>query len=117
MWQVYEQFVGTALTESLRRYPGQTQTAPQFTCSLDEAEPGHSHGDIGMALDVVHLVDGIPRLIFDAKYKAEDSVGRHPNADHYQMLAYCTALSYRERGSSTLRETARRQSEGSKILQ
>jgi len=46
-----------------------------------------------MALDVVHLVHGVPRLIFDAKYKVEDPRGRYPNADHYQMLAYCTALS------------------------
>ena len=28
----------------------------------------------------------------DAKYKAADPRGSYPNADHYQMLAYCTAL-------------------------
>ena len=31
-------------------------------------------------------------MIFDAKYKVSRSDGRYPNADHYQMLAYCTAL-------------------------
>jgi 5-methylcytosine-specific restriction enzyme subunit McrC len=30
--------------------------------------------------------------VADAKYKLEYSAGRYPNADHYQMLAYCTAL-------------------------
>ena len=45
-----------------------------------------------MALDVVHLVRQQPRLIFDAKYKVADASGNYPNADHYQMLAYCTAL-------------------------
>jgi 5-methylcytosine-specific restriction enzyme subunit McrC len=93
MWQVFENFVGTAITESLRPYPGRTQTAPQFACCLDEPPPGHRKGAIAMALDVVHLIHGVPRLIFDAKYKAEDPHGRYPNADHYQMLAYCTALS------------------------
>jgi len=93
MWQVFEDFVGTAIAESLRRYPGRTQTRPQFVCCLDEAQPGREPGAITMALDAVHLVHGVPRLIFDAKYKTEDPRGRYPNADHYQMLAYCTALS------------------------
>ena len=93
MWRVFEDFVGTALTESLRRFPGRTQTDPQFASRLDEPPPGRQRGAIMMALDVVHLVHGVPRLIFDAKYKVEDPRGRYPNADHYQMLAYCTALS------------------------
>ena len=93
MWQVFEDFVGTAIAESLRRYPGRTQTSPQFVCCLDEAQPGHERDAITMSLDAVHLVHGVPRLIFDAKYKAENPHGRYPNADHYQMLAYCTALS------------------------
>jgi 5-methylcytosine-specific restriction enzyme subunit McrC len=93
MWRVFEEFVGTALAESLRQFPGRTQTSPQFISCLDKPLPGHLKGAITIALDVVHLVHGIPRLIFDAKYEAEDSQGRYPNANHYQMLAYCTALS------------------------
>ena len=31
-------------------------------------------------------------MVFDAKYKAASPSGAYPNADHYQMLAYCTAL-------------------------
>ena len=93
MWRVFEDFVGTALAESLRRFPGRTQTDPQFVSCLDEPLPGHQRGAVTIALDVVHLVHGVPRLIFDAKYKVEDARGRYPNADHYQLLAYCTALS------------------------
>ncbi|MGI8451390.1 MAG: 5-methylcytosine restriction system specificity protein McrC, partial [Streptosporangiaceae bacterium] len=89
MWQVYEQFVGTALTESLRRYPGRTQTHPQFSSYLDEALPGHAHGAIAMALDVVHLVDGAPRLIFDARYIAEDPQARYPSATPTRIITKC----------------------------
>ncbi|GHE26408.1 hypothetical protein GCM10018781_78580 [Kitasatospora indigofera] len=35
--------------------------------------------------------DGAPQAVADAKYKAEKSDG-YPDADLYQMLAYCTAL-------------------------
>ena len=46
-----------------------------------------------MAVDIVHLDEaGRPRIVFDAKYKVASSGGQYPNADHYQMLAYCTAL-------------------------
>jgi 5-methylcytosine-specific restriction enzyme subunit McrC len=93
MWQVFEGFVTTALAEALRRYPGRTQTDPQFVSCLDQPLPGHERGAITISLDAVHLVHGVPRLIFDAKYKAGNPHGRYPNADHYQMLAYCTALS------------------------
>jgi 5-methylcytosine-specific restriction enzyme subunit McrC len=85
MAKVYEDFVGTALTEALRRYPGATRL--QHPERLDE------RGDIRMAVDIVHVVAGVPRLVFDAKYKAAAGDGAYPNADHYQMLAYCTALS------------------------
>jgi 5-methylcytosine-specific restriction enzyme subunit McrC len=42
--------------------------------------------------DVVHLVGARPVAVFDAKYKLEDQSSGYPNADAYQMLAYCTAL-------------------------
>jgi len=92
MWQVFEDFVGVALAEALRHYGGETRLAPrQYATWLDD--PGvHGVPGVRMRLDVVHLVDGKPRLVFDAKYKVDDAAGRYPNADLYQMLAYCTVL-------------------------
>lgn len=91
MASVYEDFVGTALTEALAGYPGGTMTDPQYRSRLDVPE-GDGRPGINMALDVVHTVNGRPVLVFDAKYKAASATGTYPNADHYQMLAYCTAL-------------------------
>lgn len=90
MAKVFEDFVGTALIESLRRYPGTTRL--QYPSHLDLRAAGESPA-IPMKVDIVHSVTRVPRLIFDAKYKAAGSGDRYPNADHYQMLAYCTALS------------------------
>ena len=90
MAKVFEDFVGTALTEALRRYPGTTRL--QYPTHLDERVSGQSAA-IPMKVDIVHSVAKTPHLIFDAKYKAAGSGDRYPNADHYQMLAYCTALS------------------------
>ena len=89
MAKVYEDFVGTALTEALARYPGGTRL--QYPSRLDLPE-GDGRPGISMAVDVVHTVRGRPTLAFDAKYKAASPTGTYPNADHYQMLAYCTAL-------------------------
>lgn len=90
MAKVFEDFVGTALTEALRRYPGTTRL--QYPSHLDVRERG-SKAAIPMKVDIVHSVSRVPRLVFDAKYKAAGQGDRYPNADHYQMLAYCTALS------------------------
>jgi len=91
MATVFEDFVGTALTETLDPYPGLTEW--QYEAFMDEAEPGYPSGDrVRMFVDVVHSVRGRPAMIFDAKYKAASVSGAYPNADHYQMLAYCTAL-------------------------
>lgn len=84
MAKVFEDFVATALAEAWSARPGGTW--PQYPATLDE------EGDVTMKVDVVHTVDGCPRIIADAKYKLESASGRYPNADHYQMLAYCTAL-------------------------
>ena len=89
MAKVFEDFVGTALTEALSRLPGTTRL--QYPDHLDEPAIGTTPA-IPMYVDIVHTVNRRPRLVFDAKYKAEGSSGRYPNADHYQMLAYCTAL-------------------------
>ena len=89
MAKVFEDFVGTALTEALRRYPGVTRL--QYPDRLDERVPGEAAG-IPMRVDIVHSVDRSPRLVFDAKYKTAGPGDTYPNADHYQMLAYCCAL-------------------------
>lgn len=90
MWRVFEDFVTTALTEALRRYPGVTRA--QYESWLDVPKPGKAKGEIPIRIDIAHLVGGKPVIVFDAKYKVADSSGNYPNADHYQMLAYCTAL-------------------------
>jgi len=83
MWKVFEDFVTTALTEALTDLPGRTRT--QFEINLDV------DGLVPMRPDLVQLHRGRPVLVVDAKYKAERSDG-YPNADAYQLLAYCTAL-------------------------
>lgn len=84
MAKVFEDFVCAALGAALRRHGGTVQTQdPWF---LDRA------GEIAMKPDLVWYDDvGLPRAVTDAKYKAEKPDG-FPNADMYQLLAYCTAL-------------------------
>lgn len=92
MWQVYEDFVTTALTEALAHHPGRTRD--QYRGWLDAATPDAPQA-IPIRPDLVYLVDGRPVVVVDAKYKAASPYGRYPNADQYQMLAYCTALRVR----------------------
>lgn len=49
-----------------------------------------------MRIDFAHLVGGKPVIVFDGKYKVADSSDSYPNVDHYQMLAYRTALKLRQ---------------------
>ena len=42
--------------------------------------------------DAVHLLGGRPVVVYNAKYKAASDAGASLTADHYQMLAHCTAL-------------------------
>ncbi|WP_063786014.1 McrC family protein [Streptomyces sp. MMG1533] len=82
--KVFEDFVCAALTQALRPYGGRCRA--QARHHLDEAS------EILMKPDLVHSSDeGVPRAVADAKYKAERPEG-FPQADLYQMLAYCTAL-------------------------
>nr|WP_062338847.1 restriction endonuclease [Herbidospora sakaeratensis] len=81
MAKVFEDFVTTALRE--------ISTGP---CVL---QAGH-HLDEGGAIRIIpdfvrYTEDGTPAVVADAKYKAEKPDG-FPDADLYQMLAYCTAL-------------------------
>jgi len=83
MWKVFEDFVTITLAEAMSGTPGTTH--PQFAINLDQDRL------VRMCPDLVHQRHGEPVLVVDAKYKAERHAG-YPNADAYQMLAYCTAL-------------------------
>lgn len=87
MWTVFEDFVTTALSESLGQLGG--RCVSQDPLHLDQAN------QVDMRPDLVWYRDGQPRAVIDAKYKAEKPDG-FPNADLYQMLAYCTVLGLTE---------------------
>lgn len=90
MWKVFEDFVTVALTEALAHLPGRVHA--QMPAYLADAG-GWRTGAIPMNVDVVYrAADGTPAVVFDAKYKVATAAGQYANADHYQMLAYCTAL-------------------------
>jgi len=82
---VFEEFVTVALREALvSRYGGRLEGQDR-SYFLDEANR------VSLRPDIVWYLDGRPVAVADAKYKSESSAG-YPNADLYQMLAYCTAL-------------------------
>jgi len=83
MAKVYEDFVTAALTEALRPYGGWCRAQERHHLDVDDR--------IAMKPDLVWYLDGKPAAVVDAKYKAEKPAG-FPDADLYQMLAYCTAL-------------------------
>jgi len=87
MAKVFEDFVTTALREATAAFPGRTEGQYWIDLAVD--------GGVPMRPDVVHLAGGRARAVFDAKYKIESDVRGVPNADVYQMLAYCTALRLR----------------------
>lgn len=85
MWEVFEDFVSVALREAMASHGG----------SVDLQYRG-KHLDVGGVVplrpDIVWRHDQDVLAVLDAKYKAEKN-GRVPNADLYQMLAYCTRFS------------------------
>lgn len=82
MWRIYEDFVCVALREAMASYGSSSLQHRMF---LDEA----SH--VVMRPDFLWAgLDG-RRVVVDAKYKAEKPAG-FPQADLYQLLAYCTVL-------------------------
>jgi 5-methylcytosine-specific restriction enzyme subunit McrC len=83
MWRVFEDFVGSALGDALRRRGGRCVT--QDLHHLDEAAA------VAMRPDLVWYRGRGPIAVIDAKYKAERPQG-FPDADLYQLLAYCTAM-------------------------
>lgn len=81
---VFEDFVTVALREALSASSGYSVLQTRHHLDEDHA--------IRILPDFVHYTDdGTPQAVADAKYKAEKPAG-FPDADLYQMLAYCTAL-------------------------
>ncbi|MFD9132923.1 McrC family protein [Streptomyces bottropensis] len=97
MNKLFEDFVTSALRETFHgrdrdRGPGSGGHTARLQDShhLDEAAAIRMKPDF-----VLYGPDGTPCAVVDAKYKAEKR-GGFPDADLYQMLAYCTALDLRE---------------------
>lgn len=88
MNKLFEDFVTVALREALRG-TGLTGRL-QDSHHLDEAAAIRMKPDF-----VLYGPELTPLAVADAKYKAEKRDG-FPDADLYQMLAYCTALGLRE---------------------
>ncbi|WP_149826784.1 McrC family protein [Streptomyces tailanensis] len=90
MNKLFEDFVTVALREA---FPG---TGSGHTARLQDPHHLDEAAVIRMKPDfVLYGPDGTPCAVADAKYKAEKR-GGYPDADLYQMLAYCTALGLRE---------------------
>lgn len=91
MNKLFEDFVTVALRDAFRGMGSGHTARLQDPHHLDEAAA------IRMKPDFVlyEPAGGTPCAVVDAKYKAEKRSG-YPDADLYQMLAYCTALGLRE---------------------
>jgi 5-methylcytosine-specific restriction enzyme subunit McrC len=84
---LFEEFVTVALREALlAEYGGRVDG--QDRNHFDEA------AQVVLRPDIVWKIRGTPVAVVDAKYKAEKPAG-YPNADLYQLLAYCTILGLR----------------------
>jgi 5-methylcytosine-specific restriction enzyme subunit McrC len=81
---LFEDFVTVALREALEASFGGRVIA-QARHHLDIA------GRVLLKPDIVWQMQGSAAAVIDAKYKAEKPRG-YPNADLYQLLAYCTVL-------------------------
>lgn len=87
MATIFEDFVCVALREQMRPYGGISTL--QHRAHLDVAE------SVRIKPDFVWSQHGVPQIVADAKYKAEKPAG-FPQADLYQLLAYCTVLGLRD---------------------
>ena len=83
MCVIFEDFVTVAMSESLNR--ARWQCERQALLHLDDQRK------VRMRPDLLCRIGRLPVAVVDAKYKAEKPAG-FPNADLYQMLAYCTVL-------------------------
>lgn len=82
---VFEDFVTVAMSDALQARGG-TARRQDTAHRLDLAGKVHIRPDL-----VWYSDEGAPIAVVDAKYKAERPSG-FPDADLYQMLAYCTTL-------------------------
>jgi 5-methylcytosine-specific restriction enzyme subunit McrC len=83
MAKVFEDFVTAALATELQRIGGRCRSQDRHHLDVDSR--------VAIRPDLVWYLDGTPAAVIDAKYKAEKPAG-FPDADLYQLLAYCTAL-------------------------
>lgn len=81
MWRIFEDFVTVALADSFAAIDGKA-TRQETGTFLDKG------GKLALRPDLVWHGSKQRLAIIDAKYKASDSAN-YPNADIYQMLAYC----------------------------
>jgi 5-methylcytosine-specific restriction enzyme subunit McrC len=88
MDRVFEDFVGKALRQAMAAFPGEMRL--QYNALLNEAVRDSDR--LSVRPDAVHLLGGRPVVVYDAKYRARSDRGASLSADHFQMLAYCTAL-------------------------
>jgi 5-methylcytosine-specific restriction enzyme subunit McrC len=87
MPRLFEDFVTVALREAIEAEFG-GRVISQARTYLDVA------GRVVLKPDIVWRVRGSVAAVADAKYKSEKPAG-YPNADLYQLLAYCTVLGLR----------------------
>lgn len=78
--RIFEDFVAAEVTRHAAAFGGEVQA--QHASTLDHG------GHVTIKPDLVWRRGGNVRAIFDAKYKVVHDE-RYPNADIYQMLAYC----------------------------
>lgn len=84
MPRLFEDFVTVAVREAIVPVYG-GRVADQDQSHFDEAD------QVVLRPDIVWKIRGSAVAVIDAKYKAEKPTG-YPNADLYQLLAYCTVL-------------------------
>lgn len=83
MWRIFEDFVTTALAESLSK--------KGWTCKAQASLHLDVDRRVQMKPDLLCRRNESLSAVIDAKYKAERPEG-FPNADLYQMMAYCAVL-------------------------
>jgi 5-methylcytosine-specific restriction enzyme subunit McrC len=84
MPSLFERFVTVTLREAItERFGGRVEDQVRY--HLDQAD------QVPLRPDIVWKLGGTAVAVIDAKYKAEKPAG-YPNADLYQLLAYCTIL-------------------------
>lgn len=81
MTVLFEGFVTTARDAPVGAFG--CRIHPQDWNDFDEL------GQVRLRPDLVWKIAGVPVAVVDAKYKSEAPAG-YPNADLYQLLAYCT---------------------------